>query len=116
MLPTARRSRRDLPAQARRSRTRPELRSGGQTQPFGMHLHAFPVPGPHNFGGADARFGAPRSGHIHQGQDIPAACGQKEIVDETGQVRVNAYQAGGAGYYVVLHGGAHRAPTPSTCT
>ena len=78
--------------------------SGGQTEPFGMHLRAFPVPGPHNFGGPDARFGAPRSGHIHQGQDIPAACGQKEMVDETGQVRVNAYQAGGAGYYVVLHG------------
>jgi peptidoglycan hydrolase-like protein with peptidoglycan-binding domain len=78
--------------------------ASGQTQPFGMHLHAFPVPGPHSFGGPDSRFGAPRSGHIHQGQDIPAACGQKEIVDETGQVRVNAYQAGGAGYYVVLHG------------
>jgi murein DD-endopeptidase MepM/ murein hydrolase activator NlpD len=79
-------------------------RASGQIQPFGMHLHAFPVPGPHTFGWADARFGAPRSGHVHQGQDIPAACGQKEIVDETGQVRVNAYQAGGAGYYVVLHG------------
>jgi murein DD-endopeptidase MepM/ murein hydrolase activator NlpD len=25
-------------------------------------------------------------------------------VDESGQVRVNAYQASGAGYYVVLHG------------
>jgi murein DD-endopeptidase MepM/ murein hydrolase activator NlpD len=78
--------------------------SGGQTQPFGLHLHAFPVPGPHNFGGPDARFGAPRAGHTHQGQDIPAACGQKELVDETGVVRVNAYQASGAGYYVVLHG------------
>jgi peptidoglycan hydrolase-like protein with peptidoglycan-binding domain len=76
----------------------------GQTQPFGMHLHAFPVPGPHNFGGPDARFGAPRAGHTHQGQDIPAACGQKELVDETGQVKVNAYQASAAGYYVVLHG------------
>jgi murein DD-endopeptidase MepM/ murein hydrolase activator NlpD len=76
----------------------------GQTQPFAMHLHAFPVPGPHNFGGPDARFGAPRSGHIHQGQDIPASCGQKELVVETGQVRVNAYQASGAGYYVVVHG------------
>jgi peptidoglycan hydrolase-like protein with peptidoglycan-binding domain len=78
--------------------------AAGQTQPFALHLHAFPVPGPHNFGGPDARFGAPRSGHIHQGQDIPAACGQKLLVDETGQVRVNAYQASGAGYYVVLHG------------
>jgi murein DD-endopeptidase MepM/ murein hydrolase activator NlpD len=78
--------------------------AGGQIQPFGMHLRAFPVPGPHNFGGPDARFGAPRSGHIHQGQDIPAACGQKEVAFETGVLRVNAYQAGGAGYYVVLHG------------
>jgi peptidoglycan hydrolase-like protein with peptidoglycan-binding domain len=76
----------------------------GQTQPFTMHLHAFPLPGPHNFGGADARFGVPRSGHVHQGQDIPAACGQKEVVTESGQVKVNAYQASGAGYYVVIHG------------
>jgi murein DD-endopeptidase MepM/ murein hydrolase activator NlpD len=79
--------------------------AGGQTQPFELHLHAFPVPGPHTFGGPDARFGAPRAGHTHQGQDIPAACGQTELVDEAGSVRVNAYQAGGAGYYVVLHGG-----------
>jgi peptidoglycan hydrolase-like protein with peptidoglycan-binding domain len=79
-------------------------RASGQTQPFALHLHAFPVPGPHNFGGVDARFGAPRSGHIHQGQDVPASCGQKLLVDETGDVKVNAFQASGAGYYVVIHG------------
>jgi peptidoglycan hydrolase-like protein with peptidoglycan-binding domain len=78
--------------------------SGGQTQPFGMHLHQFPVPGPHTYGGPDGRFGAPRAGHIHQGQDIPAACGEKLYVFEKGVVRTNAYQAGGAGYYVVIHG------------
>jgi murein DD-endopeptidase MepM/ murein hydrolase activator NlpD len=78
--------------------------TGGQTQPFAMYLHQFPVPGPHTYGGADARFGAPRSGHIHQGQDLPAACGEKLYVFEKGQIRVNAYQAGGAGYYVVIHG------------
>src|SRR5215218_8647766 len=39
--------------------------AGGQTQPFGMYLHEFPVPGPHDFGSAGSRFGAPRSGHIH---------------------------------------------------
>jgi murein DD-endopeptidase MepM/ murein hydrolase activator NlpD len=77
---------------------------GGQTQPFALHLHMFPVPGPHTYGGPDGRFGAPRSGHIHQGQDVPAACGSKLYVVETGSVRVNAYQASGAGYYVVLHG------------
>ena len=79
-------------------------RAAGQTSPFALHLHAFPVPGPHTFGGAEARFGAPRSGHIHQGQDVPASCGRKLSVVETGQVTVNAYQASGAGYYVVLHG------------
>jgi murein DD-endopeptidase MepM/ murein hydrolase activator NlpD len=78
--------------------------AAAQGAPFALHLHAFPVPGPHSFGGPDARFGAPRSGHVHQGQDIPAACGQKEVVDETGEVKVNAYQASGAGYYVVIHG------------
>jgi peptidoglycan hydrolase-like protein with peptidoglycan-binding domain len=78
--------------------------TGGQSQPFVMHLHAFPLPGPHNFGGADARFGAPRSGHTHQGQDVAAACGQMEVDFETGVLKVNAYQAGGAGYYVVIHG------------
>jgi murein DD-endopeptidase MepM/ murein hydrolase activator NlpD len=79
-------------------------RASGQTQPFALHLHAFPLPGKHTFGGPDARFGTPRSGHIHQGQDVPASCGQREVVDETGQVKVNAFQDGGAGYYVVLHG------------
>jgi peptidoglycan hydrolase-like protein with peptidoglycan-binding domain len=78
--------------------------ASGQTQPFTMHLHAFPVPGPHNYGGADARFGAGRAGHLHQGQDVPASCGQKEVVAETGQVRTNAFQASAAGYYVVIHG------------
>jgi peptidoglycan hydrolase-like protein with peptidoglycan-binding domain len=78
--------------------------AGGQTQPFGMHLHQFPVPGPHTFGGPDARFGAPRAGHTHQGQDMPAACGEKLYVFERGLVRTNAYQADGAGYYVVIHG------------
>ena len=78
--------------------------AGGQTEPFAMHLHMSPVPGPHSDGGAGSRFGAPRSGHIHQGQDVAAACGSRLYVVETGSVRVNAYQADGAGYYVVLHG------------
>ena len=79
-------------------------RGSGQTQPFALHLRAFPAPGPHDFGGPDGRFGAPRSGHIHQGQDVAASCGRKLSVVETGQVTVNAYQASGAGYYVVIHG------------
>ncbi len=78
--------------------------TGGQIQPFAMHLHQFPLPGPHTYGGPDGRFGAPRSGHTHQGQDVPASCGEKLYAFEKGEVTVNAYQDGGAGYYVVVHG------------
>lgn len=81
------------------------LVSGGQSQPFGMHLRTFPVPGAHDYGGAGSRFGAPRSGHTHMGQDLAASCGERLYVVETGTVSVRAYQASGAGYYVVVHGG-----------
>jgi murein DD-endopeptidase MepM/ murein hydrolase activator NlpD len=62
----------------------------------------FPVVGPHNFGGPDAAFGAPRNGHIHQGQDVIAACGTPLRTASPGFVRANTFQAGGAGYYVVI--------------
>jgi murein DD-endopeptidase MepM/ murein hydrolase activator NlpD len=78
--------------------------TGGQTGDFLFRLHAFPVLGDHDFGGAGSRFGAPRSGHTHQGQDVAAACGTRLIVAEGGPLRVNSYQASGAGYYVVIHG------------
>jgi murein DD-endopeptidase MepM/ murein hydrolase activator NlpD len=38
------------------------------------------------------------------GQDVAASCGERLYVVETGVVSVNAYQATGAGYYVVIHG------------
>ena len=66
--------------------------------------HAFPLLGSAwNFGGADARFGAPRSGHIHQGQDIVATSGTPIVAPAAGTITFIAYQAGGAGYYVVMH-------------
>jgi murein DD-endopeptidase MepM/ murein hydrolase activator NlpD len=64
--------------------------------------HRFPVGGPHNFGGPDARFGAKRAGHMHQGQDIMAASGTPVIAPHAGRVTWVAYQASGAGYYLVL--------------
>jgi murein DD-endopeptidase MepM/ murein hydrolase activator NlpD len=64
----------------------------------------FPVPGTHNFGGAEAQFGAPRSGHSHQGQDVFAACGERLVAAQAGNVSVRAYQAAGAGYYLVIDG------------
>lgn len=64
--------------------------------------HSFPVGGAYSFGGADARFGAKRTGHIHQGQDITAASGTPIVAPHAGTITWVAYQASGAGYYVVL--------------
>jgi murein DD-endopeptidase MepM/ murein hydrolase activator NlpD len=62
----------------------------------------FPVQGAYGFGGADSRFGAARSGHTHQGQDIAAAEGTPVVSPRAGSVHWVAYQATGAGYYVVI--------------
>ena len=64
----------------------------------------FPVQGPYSFGGAGAVFGAGRTGHIHQGQDIVAAEGQAVVSPVAGTVHWVAYQASGAGHYVVVAG------------
>ena len=42
-----------------------------------LYGHVFPVRGAHDFGGADAHFGAGRSGHSHQGQDVFAAAARR---------------------------------------
>ncbi len=70
--------------------------------PLGSHV--FPVRGTYSFGGPDARFGAGRSGHTHQGQDIPAAEGTPVVTPHAGTVKAVRYQASGAGHYVVLDG------------
>jgi murein DD-endopeptidase MepM/ murein hydrolase activator NlpD len=64
----------------------------------------FPVQGPYGFGGADARFGAKRDGHTHQGQDVLAAEGTPVVSPRAGTVIWRSYQAAGAGYYLVVHG------------
>lgn len=63
--------------------------------------HVFPLAGPFSFGGSGARFGTSRTGHKHQGQDLPAPSGTPIIAPFAGQIVHVAYQAGGAGYYVV---------------
>jgi hypothetical protein len=63
----------------------------------------FPVRGAHNFGGPENRFGAPRSGHVHEGQDILTAEGNPDVAPLAGTIVTTANQPGGAGYYVVEH-------------
>ncbi len=70
---------------------------------FQMFGYAFPILGSHDFGDAGARFGAGRSGHTHQGQDVMADCGLPVVAARGGRVQYSGYQ-GAAGNYVVIDG------------
>lgn len=61
----------------------------------------FPVAGAHSFGDAANRFGAPRKGHVHQGQDVLAAEGTPVLAPLPGRILLADFQAAGAGLYVV---------------
>jgi murein DD-endopeptidase MepM/ murein hydrolase activator NlpD len=74
-----------------------------QAAPVTATTGVFPVQGAYDFGGPDSRFGAAREGHSHQGQDIAAAAGTPIVAPRAGTVSWKAYQAEGAGNYVVLH-------------
>lgn len=62
----------------------------------------FPVAGPFDLGGEEARFGAGRTGHVHEGHDISAAAGTPVVAPYAGRISATTYQAAGAGEYVVL--------------
>lgn len=83
----------------RRRRARPRPRPA-PVLPAGDHV--FPVAGAYDLGGDDARFGAPRGDHTHQGQDISAARGTPIVAPYAGVISWVRYQRGGAGHYVVL--------------
>ena len=70
---------------------------------FDLHTHVFPVRGRHDFGGPEARYGAQRQGHTHQGQDILSPCGTREVAAQGGTVVYSGLQSA-AGYYIVIHG------------
>ena len=63
----------------------------------------FPVQGTFNFGGPENRFGAPRDGYFHEGQDVLTAEGTPVVAPYAGTMTYVTYQAGGAGYYLVEH-------------
>jgi murein DD-endopeptidase MepM/ murein hydrolase activator NlpD len=70
---------------------------------FTFYGYAFPILGAHEFGGGGARFGAARSGHTHQGQDVMAACGLPLVAARGGKVQYSTWDDA-AGNYVVIDG------------
>ncbi|MBA3866685.1 MAG: peptidoglycan DD-metalloendopeptidase family protein [Solirubrobacterales bacterium] len=70
---------------------------------FSFYGYAFPVHGNHEFSMGAGRFGAPRSGHVHQGQDVMAECGTPLVAARGGKVQYAGFQAA-AGNYVVIDG------------
>ena len=88
-------------ARGRRLRRRAGVSSSAELSFF---HHRFPLGGPFGYGSADARFGAPRDGHEHQGQDLTAPEGTPVLAPRGGVVKAVQYQAAGAGHYVVIDG------------
>jgi len=70
---------------------------------FAFYGYAFPILGAHEYGMGAGRFGAPRSGHTHQGQDVMAACGTPLVAARGGTVQYAGYE-GNAGNYIVIDG------------
>ena len=70
---------------------------------FTLYGYAFPILGAHEFGMGAGRFGAGRSGHTHQGQDVMAACGTPLVAARGGTVQASTWQYA-AGNYVVIDG------------
>jgi murein DD-endopeptidase MepM/ murein hydrolase activator NlpD len=77
--------------------------TGSGTGAFAFYDHMFPVRGKHDYGHSGARFGAGRTGHSHQGQDVFASCGTPMVAARAGKVVHKGYHSA-AGYYLVIAG------------
>jgi murein DD-endopeptidase MepM/ murein hydrolase activator NlpD len=63
----------------------------------------FPVRGPHDYGGAEQRFGAPRSGgRVHQGQDVFSPCGTRVVAARGGRVQARGSDPVLYGNWIVI--------------
>ncbi|HEX7059754.1 MAG TPA: peptidoglycan DD-metalloendopeptidase family protein [Solirubrobacterales bacterium] len=80
---------------------RPATRSSSLELGFALYGFAFPLLGDHDFGASAGRFGAGRSGHTHQGQDVMADCGVPIVAARGGRVQYSGFQDA-AGNYVVI--------------
>ncbi len=69
--------------------------------------YVFPLIGPHDFGDGEARFGASRYGHVHEGQDIFGKTGTQEVAVHDGVVvdwgTENGRWSGGRGNYIAIY-------------
>ena len=80
-------------------------RPGHATHGFRLLDAKFPVRGPHGYGGAVQRFGAPRSGgRVHQGQDVFASCGTRVVAARSGEVQARGSDPQLYGNWVVIDG------------
>jgi murein DD-endopeptidase MepM/ murein hydrolase activator NlpD len=70
---------------------------------FAFYGYAFPILGSHEYGMSAGRFGAARSGHTHQGQDVMAACGTPLVAARGGTVQTSTWDDA-AGNYLVIDG------------
>jgi murein DD-endopeptidase MepM/ murein hydrolase activator NlpD len=70
---------------------------------FSFYGYSFPVLGTHDYGSGGSGFGAARSGHTHQGQDVMAACGTPLVAARGGRVQTSTWDDA-AGNYVVIDG------------
>jgi murein DD-endopeptidase MepM/ murein hydrolase activator NlpD len=69
--------------------------------------YVLPLIGPHDFGDPQARFGASRYGHVHEGQDIFGNVGTPEVAVHDGVVvdrgKDGGRNSGGRGNYLVIY-------------
>jgi murein DD-endopeptidase MepM/ murein hydrolase activator NlpD len=85
----------------------PTLQAAGQLAEHESELAAarpeavFPMRGAPDWGEGDARFGAFRSGHVHEGQDVFAPAGTPLVAIRDGRV-VETGNDGGRGNYVAI--------------
>jgi murein DD-endopeptidase MepM/ murein hydrolase activator NlpD len=95
------------PAGGYELRIGPPGRHGEDAAHFVLLDAEFPVRGPHGYGGSLQRFGAPRTGgRVHQGQDVFAACGTREVAARGGRVQAEGYDPQLYGNWLVIDGHA----------
>lgn len=78
-------------------------RSTALSLSFAFYGYAFPILGQHEFGSSAGRYGAARSGHTHQGQDVMAPCGTPLVAARGGRVQYSEWDDA-AGNYLVIDG------------